>query len=176
MRKKPSRHEKILAPLILALLLLFTGCEGPRETTITRDNLQDTSGESGQFSIVSKDGIEIACPNDWQTETDRNLVYCASCGGTRRITVAVLDSLPTNYYEGLVAQGTVIRTVIAGYLSYRNDYTYQLEGTDLISQCITLLDGNKACHVMFLCDMSALETYKSVFDYILNSIKFTGTG
>lgn len=168
--------------LILTSLLtplFFVACAPTSVTTITQliisnesPSLSPTLSQSEQFDVVDKDGVKIACPRNWLSQSDPNLVYGVSLTDYIRIVVAVLDAQPQTYYEGLVSQGTVIRTLVAGYTAYRNDYTYPYGDYQLISECITVVNDNKACHIMILCDASVLSSFQPVFDYVMNSLKW----
>ena len=70
--------------------------------------------------------------------------------------MAVLSALPLSYYDGLVTQGIVTETTVHGYPTYMNDYTYPYQNHQLTTKCITVVQGNKACHIMILCDTTVL--------------------
>ncbi len=158
-------------------MLLVAGCsagprQGAQEASVAAR--RPTQVQSSEFAMVSKDGIQIACPTAWSLApgTDPGLVFQVSRLDTIRITVGVLDALPQSYYDGLVAQGKVTRTTIAGQTAYENDLTYPWGGHELTSRCITIVKGSKACHIMFLCDTSALADYLPVAEYVANSVIF----
>jgi hypothetical protein len=157
--------------------LVAAGCsagvrDGVQEPTAATQ--RSSRVQEGEFTTVTKDGIEIACPTAWSVNpgTDPRLVFQASRLDTIRITVGVLDALPQSYYDALLAQGTVTRTTIAGQTAYQNELTYTWGDNQLTSKCITIVQGNKACHIMFLCDTSALDDYGPVADYVAHSVRF----
>ena len=163
--------------LAVIAAVIMAGCSsGPR------DRVQEDSGaiqrppqvEPGEFAAITKDGIEIACPMAWSLDPDSDprLVFQVSRLNTIRLTVGVLDAQPQSYYDGLVAQGTVTRTTIAGQTAYENDLTYPWDDHQLTSKCITIVKGSKACHIMFLCDTSRLADYLPVAEYVANSVIF----
>ena len=80
--------------------------------------------------------------------------------------------MPLSYYDGLVAQGAVTSATVAGQTAYENELTYPWGDHQLTSKCITIVKGNKACHIMFLCDTSTLGDFLPVADYVANSVRF----
>jgi hypothetical protein len=156
----------------VALVAVFVGLSG----CVTKQPLSVAGPppESGQFGLVSKDGIEIACPRYWHSDsdTDPDLVYCVSRSDYIRLTVAVLPALQHSYYEGLVTQGTVTEIALHGFPVYINEYKYPYDNHQMITKCITAVEGNNACHIMILCDVSLLGVFEPTFEYVLNSLSF----
>jgi len=165
---------RYIAFVVPCFLIVLAGCAHPlAQPGTSAPAATPTSALPGtQFVLVTKSGIEIACPFSWQLDSDPALVYGAHLDSTTRIIVAVLDALPESYYEGLVSSGAIRRTAIAGCLAYQNDYVYPLGSQELISRCITIVQGEKACHVMFLCDTTRLSDIQPVLDAVLASVKF----
>ena len=104
--------------------------------------------------------------------SDPRLVFQVSLLDTIRITVGVLEAMPQSYYDGLVAQGAVTSATVAGQTAYENELTYPWGDHQLASKCITIVKGNKACHIMFLYDTSTLGDFLPVADYVANSVRF----
>ncbi len=169
-------NPSLFLAVAVAALFVAACSPGPRQGAqeASVGARHSTQVQSSEFAIVSKDGIEIACPTAWSLDpgTDPRLVFQVSRLDTIRLTVGVLDALPQSYYDGLVAGGTVTRTTIAGQTAYENDLTYPWGGRELTSRCITIVKGSKACHIMFLCDTSALADYLPVAEYVANSVTF----
>lgn len=161
--------------VFVTILIILAGCAA--DGTMTTSPINSTQGplpvQPDQFNTVVKDGVEIACPKDWSSySSDPGLFYGVCRLDTIRIVIGILPALSQSYYDGLVAQGTVNRITTGVYPAYRNDYTYNLNGLQMTSICVTAVSGDKACHFMFLCDTAAIEDYQPVFDYVLNSLKF----
>lgn len=166
--------KKWIAAMAMTIVLVGTvACTSSHSPVVSNET--NTGVEPEQFSLVSKDGVEIACPKNWHSESQPDLVYCVSRSDYIRITVAVLSALPQNYYDGLVAQGTVTKTLVHGYPTYKNDYTYPYQNHQLITKCITVVQGSEACHIMILCDVNVLAIFEPTFEYVLNSLAFTST-
>jgi hypothetical protein len=90
--------------------------------------------------------------------------------------VGVLPSLSQDYYDGLVKQGKVTESMVHGYLTYLNEYPYDYQNHQLVSKCITVVQGEKACHVMILCERPVLNAFGPTFEYVINSLRFLSTG
>ena len=174
-----THNTALRSMLVLALLgsvvsPLVASC-GPMNTTSDHDVLPSQTVRQG-FTLVSRCGVQVACPKDWRSETDPDprLVFQVSQDENTMITVAVLDALPLSYYEGLVSQGSVTRTTVAGQLAYVNESTYPDGNRHLTSICVSIIEGDKACHIMFLCNASARDALTPVLDEVSNSVIFTG--
>ncbi len=158
--------------LILLFLGILPGCLGDSAAAAKNQSVVATASQPGSFITLQKDGIQIACPADWQSQPIPNAVFSISQGEHMRITTAVLPALPLSYYEGLADQGTVNRTVVSGYLAYRSTYVYSYNGIELETECVSLLEGDKACHIMSVCATQDMASFEPVFDRVLNSVKF----
>jgi hypothetical protein len=160
---------------LAAVLVVLAGCSTSQSSTVQISIRTASPDFLRQFEVVSKDGIEIACPKYWHSDPDPALVYCASRSDYVKITVGVLPALPQTYYDGLVAQGTVTEAAVNGYLGYTSEYAYAYEGHQLTTRCITLIQGSTACHVMTLCEASLQDVFAPIIEYVVNSIKFLAT-
>jgi len=159
--------------IILVMITFLFGMAACTHEDPTGKPAADITGPPpAQFTIISRDGVEIACPKDWQSDPDQSLVYCVSRSDYIRITVAVLSAFSQDYYEALVKQATVAETSVHGYTAYVNNYAYAYQGHSLITRCITIVQGEKACHIMILCDSSMLAVFEPIFDYVLDSFQF----
>jgi hypothetical protein len=173
MRTNPFYSSKWwIGAILLTVLVSLAGCTAKQPTTLALANRDLLQPLSDQFSLVNKDGVEIACPNHWLPQSDPNVVYCVSRSDYIRITVAVLSALPQSYYDELVAQGTVTETMVHGYPTYMNQNAYPYQDHQMINKCMTVVDGSQVCHIMILCDASLLQTFEPTFDYVLNSLNF----
>ncbi len=166
--------ERILMPFLIAATIMLTGCVSASNPITTLGfNQVPQATQPDQFYLITRDGVEIACPKNWQTySSDSSLLYGVCRGETIRIITGVLPAASPDFYDDMAAQGTVFRTIISGNVAYRNDYAYTWDGHELTNICVTMIKGDKACHFMFLCDTSILSTYQPIFDYVLNSLKF----
>ncbi len=171
-----SRIVLLVSVLCLGAGLIGCGSASPPAAELAVPAAQ-TLAQTERYVVVAKDGIEVACPEDWPPQpdsgSDPGLLYSVSHSPYIRITVAVLAALPNSYYEGLVSAGTVTRVEVNGYPTYENQYQYDYSGSKLISLCYTVHQGPKVCHIMVLCDVQLLDAYTPVFQYVLNSVKFT---
>jgi len=157
---------------ILAMALIGLAACASLSASVAVSSQPPPTPLSEQFDVISKDGVEIAFPKYWHSDPQADLVYCVSRSDTIRITVAVLSALPQSYYDGLVAQRAVTKTTVHGYSTYMNEYAYPYEGHQLTTKCITVVQGDEACHIMILCDTSVLGAFEPTFQYVLNSLKF----
>lgn len=128
------------------LAIMFTGLAGcagsqPTPAQVTFKGVSRPLSE--QFDMVNKDGVEIACPKQWHSAPDPSLVYCVSRSDYIRITVGVLSAFPQSFYDGLVKRGTVTESVLHGYSTYMNEYPYDYQNHQLISRCITVIEGGR---------------------------------
>jgi hypothetical protein len=174
-RIKGNPVKKSLTLVLTILILILAGCNADVTPTAPVINIPQSplAAQPAQFYAVTKDGVKIACPKHWQTySSDPSLIYGVSRADTIRIVVGVLPAVSQSYYDSLVTQGAVFRTTIAGYPAYRNDYTYTWSGHQVTNICVSVVQGDKACHFMFLCDTSQMAAYQPIFDYVLNSLKF----
>jgi hypothetical protein len=163
------------AVALIALIAILTGCSAApaAPAALFTQTSSPAAAQSGQFSVVDKDGVQIACPKSWSTdETDPSLVYKVSRAEFIRITVGVLPAQPQDFYDSLVSAGTVQQIKISGYPGYRNEYRYDYRGSQLVSVCYTAVQGDTACHIMTLCDVELESAFQPVFDYVLNSLRF----
>ncbi len=158
--------------LVFVFIAVFAFPVGCSHNTSTNHPLNASPVLTTQFHTVVKDGVEVLCPDGWNPTHDDSLVYMVSLLQTIRITVGVTVAMPMSYYDHLVINGNVIRTLVAGYPTYKNNYTYPYGNSQLTTECVTIVNGNKACHFMFLCDTSLLNVYEPVFNHILDNVRF----
>jgi hypothetical protein len=175
MRK--SRAYFLVIAISLASIVL-EGCAGISAADIKTQSVLHTGVTqvtAEQFVTISKNGVEIACPMDWSpsSDSDPRMVYEVSRSSNIRLTVAIMDALPATYYDGLVNQGAVQKTVIAGNTAYQNELTYPYGNYQLTNECITIVHQGKACHVMFLCDTGLRDSLQPVLQHVLDSIQFS---
>ncbi len=164
-------QKLLLVILFIAALPVLIACTHKNQTSLNPQPAATV--QQTQYYLITKDGVEIARPDDWySTSDDSALIYQVSRADTIRITVGVTNALPLSYYDGLVNNRNVTRTSISGYIAYRNDYTYPYNGNQLKTECVTIVQGAKACHLMFLCDVSVLGFFEPVFNEVLHSVKF----
>jgi hypothetical protein len=174
-RLKDIPIKKLLTVILTTLLIILAGCatDVTPAAQILNTPPPPLIAQPDQFYAVTKDGVEIACPKHWQTySSDPSLIYGVSRADTIRIVIGILPAASLSYYDGLVTQGAVYRTTIAGCPAYRNDYTYFWSGHQITNICVSVIQANKACHFMFLCDTSEMAAYQPIFEYVLNSLKF----
>lgn len=167
-----STRKWAIDAILITLLFIAAGCTQSQMQTDPLNNQTPSVPLSEQFDVVSKDGVEIACPKYWHPESDPSLIYCVSRSDYIRITVAALPALQQSYYGGLVKLKTVTETMVHGYPTYMNEYSYPYENHQLTTKCITMVQGGRACHIMILCDVSMLSAFEPTFEYVLNSVKF----
>jgi len=158
--------------ILITMLFVTAGCVQSQPTTVPISDKEYSQPLPEQFTMVSNEGVEIACPKYWHSEPDPNIVYCVSRSNYIRITAVALPALSQSYYDGLVKLKTVTETTVHGYPTYMNEYTYSYENHQLTTECITLVHVGRACHIMILCDVSMLNTFEPTFEYVLNSVKF----
>jgi hypothetical protein len=163
---------KRLAVLILlsAVIVFSAGCEAQAKAILPAPSVAADNTEV--FGSVTGDGVVVDSPENWSAITDPALIYGVSKSEYIRITVAVLPAQPQDYYASLVSQGTVNQTMLNGKQEYQNDYVYPYNGHQMVSRCVTIVNGSTACHVMILCDTELLTFYAPVFQHIINSVEF----
>jgi len=141
---------------------------------VSADTLKQ-SVSADQFEIINKDGITIARPMSWRTVDEPETIYCVRRSDYIRITVAVLDALPLDYYDTLAAGGTVKKSMVNGSPVYMNEYTYPYQNHLLTTECITVVNGSRACHIMILCENCVMTAFQPTFTYVLDSLNFPAT-
>ncbi len=154
----------------LAVLLFLPACQGA--ATTAPPALATVSIKPADFAVVTADGIQVAEPLRWQSQEIAGTIYAAFLTQTIRITVAAQPAQDSTYYQSLVSRGDVQQSKVNGLARYQNDYFFTSAGEELVSRCCTLVNGTKACHIMFLCDVSVLDIFAPVFEYIVQSVCF----
>ena len=154
----------------LAMMLGAVVSCGPMRMVSSGSEQETVSAD--QFETISKNGVAIACPKSWRSIDEPESIYCVRHNDYIRISVVVVEALPLDYYETLAAEGTVKKSTVNGNPLYRNDYTYAYQNHLLTTECITVVNGNRACHIMILCETDAITVFQPTFTYVLNSLNF----